>query len=1073
LFVREEEFLDMRYRPVDPKVDLPELERRVLEFWKDQAIFEKSLKRREDAPRWIFYEGPPTANGRPGIHHVEARTFKDIYPRYKTMTGHFVARKAGWDCHGLPVEVEVEKEIGTKHKRDIERFGIAEFIRLCRESVTRYVEEWERLTERIGFWIDLDEAYWTMNPEYVQSVWWALKRLHTEGLLFEDFKVTPYCPRCGTSLSDHELAQGYTTVTDPSVYVKFPVVEAQDSELVGVNLVAWTTTPWTLISNLGLAVAPDETYARVHRDGEALVVAEKLRDTLGEGGEVIARFPGSKLVGARYEPPYPNANDPGTHRVVAAPEFVTTEEGTGIVHMAPAFGAEDFDMAKRQGWPMFNPVDDEGNFTDLAPEFVRSKFVKDADPEIIEDLRRRGLLVKAEEYEHAYPLCWRCKTPLLYYARPAWYIRTTAHKDDLLRANESVNWYPEHIKEGRYGDWLRNNVDWSLSRDRYWGTPLPIWRCGQAHDTAVGSLAELTTLASEDVTGIDPHRPAVDAVTIRCPDCGQEARRVPQVIDTWFDSGAMPYAQWGYTGPGSEGEKAFQENFPAHFVAEAIDQTRGWFYTLMAEAVLLFGQSAYHNVVCLGLIVDKDGLKMSKSLGNIIDPWEVIDRFGADALRWLLVASGSPWSTRRVSPEAVGEVVRQVLLTLWNTYSFFVTYANIDEPDLAAAPPPHQRSELDRWALSQLNETVASVRASMDAYDATAAARRIAQLVDELSNWYVRRSRRRFWDPSRSAGDAEARASKLSAHATLYECLLTISGLLAPLTPFLAEEVYRNLASGDPNAPESVHLTDFPESDPELVDPELDEAMAAVRAIVSLGRQVRTETKVRVRQPLPRAVIHVSGDPSRLQPLLGLVAEELNVKEVAFAESAEELTGWQAKPNFRELGPRLGSRVQEVAEALAADDGTLAAQLARGETVAIPVRGESLTLGPADVELAQKTRSGWGVASDGAVTVALDLDLDAFPALQREGMVREVIHHVQNLRKSSGLEVADRIELELATDPVERLAYALSTHASLIAGEVLATDVQIAALDGEIGDWDGTTLVEIDGVRTRISLRKA
>jgi isoleucyl-tRNA synthetase len=1065
----------MRYRPVDPKVEFPELERRVLEFWKDQGIFEKSLELRKDSPRWIFYEGPPTANGRPGIHHVEARTFKDVYPRYKTMTGHFVARKAGWDCHGLPVEVEVEKEIGTKTKRDIERFGIAEFIRLCRESVTRYVEEWERLTERIGFWIDLDEAYWTMNPEYVQSVWWALKRLHRQGLLFEDFKVTPYCPRCGTSLSDHELAQGYATVTDPSVYVKFPVVEAETPDLVGVNLVAWTTTPWTLISNLGLAVAPEETYIRLHRGGEALVVAEKLRDTLGEGGEVVAKFPGSALVGARYEPPFPNVDEPNVHRVVAAPEFVTTEEGTGIVHMAPAFGSEDFEVARRQGWPMFNPVDEEGKFTNLAPEFVRGRGVKEADPDIIEELRRTGRLVAASEQEHAYPLCWRCKTPLLYYARPAWYIRTTAHKEDLLQANESVNWYPQSIKEGRYGDWLRNNVDWSLSRDRYWGTPLPIWRCGQGHDTVVGSLAELSDLAGEDVRGIDPHRPAVDAVIVACPECGEEARRVPQVIDTWFDSGAMPYAQWGYTGPGSDGEEEFVENFPADFVAEAIDQTRGWFYTLMAEAVLLFGQSAYRNVVCLGLIVDKDGRKMSKSLGNIIDPWEVIDRFGADALRWLLVASGSPWSTRRVSPEGVAEVVRQVLLTFWNTYSFFVTYANIDEPDLGSAPAPADRSELNRWALSQLHQTVASVRSSMDAYDATAAARRIAQLVGDLSNWYVRRSRRRFWDPSRAAGDAGAALEKLAAYATLHDCLSTIAQLLAPLTPFIADEVYRNLASGDPEAPESVHLTDFPESDPDFVDVVLDEAMETVRAIVSLGRQVRAETKVRVRQPLARAVVHVGGDPSPLQPLLGLVAEELNVKDVVFAESADELSGWRAKPNFRELGPRLGPRVQRVAEALSGDDGSLAAQLSRGEPVTLTVDGELITVGPADVELVQQTRSGWGIASDGAVTVALDLDLDASPGLQREGMVREVIHHIQNLRKSSGLQVADRIEVEIATDRTERLAYALTTHASLIAGEVLATHLEIAGLDadGASDGWDGTIEVDIDGVPTRISLRRS
>ena len=1062
------------YRPVDPKVDFPSLERRILDFWRDGAIFEKSLKLREGATPWIFYEGPPTANGKPGIHHVEPRTFKDVFPRYKTMTGHLVPRKAGWDCHGLPVEVEVEKEIGTKTKRDIEHFGIAEFTRLCRESVTRYVEDWERLTERIGFWLNMDEAYWTMNPEYVQSVWWTLKRLHELDLLFEDNKVTPYCPRCGTSLSDHEVAQGYAQVKDPSVFLKFAVVEAPDPDLVGVNLVVWTTTPWTLISNVGLAVAADRPYVRIHRGGEGFVVAEGLRATLGEGGEQIGQpFPGSRLVGARYEPPFPNVEPGVAHRVVAA-DFVSMDEGTGIVHMAPAFGAEDLDVARREGWPVFNPVDEEGRFTDLAPEFVRGKSVKEADPDIIEDLRRRGLLLAVEEIEHTYPLCWRCSTPLLYYARPAWYVRTTARKRELLEANEGVNWYPDHIKHGRYGDWLANNVDWSLSRDRYWGTPLPVWRCDQGHDTVVGSLAELSLLAEEDVTGIDPHRPAIDAVAIACPQCHGEARRVPQVIDTWFDTGAMPFAQWGYLGPGSEGEAPFKQSFPADFIAEAIDQTRGWFYTLMAESVLLFGENSYRNVVCLGLLVDREGRKMSKSAGNAIDPWDVIDRQGADALRWFLVAAGSPWTARRVSIEAIEDAVRRVMLTLWNTYAFFVTYANIDGPDLSKAPAPEARPLLDRWVLSRLHGTVRSVREAMDGYDATGAARRIDQLVGDLSNWYVRRSRRRFWDPARSGSERADDESKLGAHATLHECLLTVSQLMAPIIPFLSEELYRNLRAGlPPGSPESVHLTDFPQADPLRIDPGLDEAMEVARAVVSLGRQIRTDTKVRVRQPLARAVIHVSGDPARLQPLLDLVAEELNVKEVAFAESAEELSGWRAKPNFRELGPRLGARVGDVARALEQDDGALASRLARGEPVEVGAGDGAVQLLPADVELVKRTAPGRGVASDGAATVALDLELDRWPALQREGLVREVIHHLQDLRKRAGLKVDDRIELRIQTDPTERLAYAVSTHTSLIAAEALATRVETGSLDEEAGEWDRTVTVEVDGVKAKLSLRRA
>ncbi|HEX9235357.1 MAG TPA: isoleucine--tRNA ligase, partial [Actinomycetota bacterium] len=685
-----------RYRPVDAKADFPALERATLEFWRDQQIFAKSLTLRRGSPEWVFYDGPPTANNRPHIGHVEARTFKDLYPRYRTMTGYYVGRKAGWDCHGLPVEVEVEKTIGTRSKRDIEAFGVAEFVELCRQSVRRYVDDWRRVSERMGFWIDMDDAYWTMDPSYVQSVWWALKRLHEMGLLYRDFRVTAYCPRCGTGLSDAEVSLGYRTVADPSVYVKFPVTEAPHPDVVGVNLVGWTTTPWTLISNLGLAVAPDETYVRIRSDGQEYVVAENLRHTVGEAGEVVASFKGAHLVGARYQAPFPNVDRPDVHRVVAAPEFVTTAEGTGIVHMAVAFGAEDFEVARREGWPMFNPVDEEGKFTDLAPKFVRGRFVKDADADIIKDLRKRGLLVSEGTHEHAYPFCWRCETPLIYYARPAWYIRTTERKQGLLESNEEVNWYPDHIKQGRYGDWLRNNVDWSLSRERYWGTPLPIWRCDEDHRTVMGSLAELSALAGRDVTDIDPHRPAIDGVTIACPECGAEARRVPEVIDAWFDSGAMPFAQWGYQGPGSAGAEVFERRFPADFIAEGIDQTRGWFYSLMAEGVLLFGQGAYRNVVCHGLVLDAEGRKMSKRLGNVIDPEEAFERFGADAVRWFMVASGSPWADRRSSFDIIGDVVRRTLLTLWNTYSFYVTYANIDDPDLSEAPPPAVRPPLDR-----------------------------------------------------------------------------------------------------------------------------------------------------------------------------------------------------------------------------------------------------------------------------------------------------------------------------------------------------------------------------------------
>jgi isoleucyl-tRNA synthetase len=1049
-----------RYRPVGPKVDFPALEREILEFWRDARIFEKSLEATRGRPEWVFYEGPPTANGKPGIHHVESRAFKDIYPRFRTMTGHFVPRKGGWDCHGLPVELEVEKEIGTRTKRDIEEFGIAEFNRLCRESVTRYVEDWERLTERIGFWIDLSQAYWTMDTEYVESVWWSLKQLHRDGLLFEADKSVAYCPRCGTSLSDHEVALGYATVTDPSVYVKFPVREASHPDLDGAALVAWTTTPWTLVSNIGLAVAGDQPYVLAELDGERLVVAEHLKDAaLGEDAKVTWTFDGATLVGSRYEPPFPTPGE-DVHRVVAA-DFVGMDEGTGIVHIAPGFGAEDLELGRREGWPVYRPIDDFGRFTDETPvEYVRGMAVKEADPEITEDLRERGLLLRAETYEHTYPLCWRCDTPLLYMARTSWYVRTTAKKERLLEVNESVNWYPDHIKHGRYGDWLENNVDWALSRERYWGTPLPVWRCGKGHVTVVGSLTELSELAGRDVGAIDPHRPSIDDVEIRCPECGAESRRVPEVIDAWYDSGAMPFAQWGYHPDLGRGLDEFKQRFPADFIAEAVDQTRGWFYSLMAEAVLLHDDTAYRNCLVLGHVVDRDGRKMSTRLGNAVDPWSVIDRQGADALRWFMFTSGSPWSPRRIYDEALDEVVRQFMLTVWNVYSFFVTYANADEFD----PSGHRievkdRVPLDRWALSQLAGTVREAREGLERYDATAAGRRIGQFVDDLSNWYVRRSRRRFWDPART----DAGAEKWSAYLTLHHCLVTLARVLAPFTPFMADELWRNLASD--GAPESVHLADYPEPDPLAEDPQLDEAMRTARHVVSLGRTIRNQARVKVRQPLSRAEIHVPGDPEALRPLLREIAEELNVREVVFAESVERLARWRAKPNFRTLGPRLGSRVKELARILAEDDGSLAGTLADGEAVTVQVGSESFALDPADVELSRETQAGWGVEAEGGLTVALDLDVT--PELWSEGVARELVRLVQDARKAAGLEVTDRIDL--AIEAAGDVADALAAHKDWIGGEVLA-----ARLELDTPGWPDAQRVEgaIEGSPVRLALRR-
>jgi isoleucyl-tRNA synthetase len=1051
---------ELPFEPVDARASFPELEGAVLAFWREADVFHRQLEQRKDGPLWVFYEGPPTANGKPGIHHVEPRTFKDVYPRFKAMTGHHVPRKGGWDCHGLPVEIEVEKEIGTTSKRDIEAFGIAEFNRRCRESVQRYVGEFERLTDRIGFWIDMGDAYWTMDTEYIESVWWSLKRLHERGLLTQDDRVATYCPRCGTPLSDAEVAMGYAEVEDPSVFVKFTVTESAHFPLVGAHLLGWTTTPWTLISNEGLAVAANADYVLVEEGGERYVLAAALQEAvLPDARPAGWSANGSTLVGTRYAPLYPNVA--GAHRVVEA-EFVSLEDGTGVVHMAPAFGAEDLAVGKREGWPLFKPLDGEGRFSDDAPPFVRGMFFKEADRAILDDLRSRELLLRAGTIRHTYPLCWRCDTPLIYFARTSWYVRTTAVKDRLLEVNDQVNWYPDHIKHGRYGDWLQNNVDWALSRERYWGTPLPIWRCSNGHDTAIGSLTELGERARRDVTGIDPHRPAIDEVEFACPECDAIASRVPEVIDTWYDSGAMPFAQWGYHPELGRGLERFAERFPADFISEAIDQTRGWFYTLMAEGVLHFDSICYRNCVCLGLIVDEDGRKMSKSLGNVIDPFDVLDRQGADALRWYLLTSGSPWASRRVGMGILDDVVRRFLLTIRNVHAFFVTYANASgfEPSESDRTPVSARPLLDRWILSRLSGTVRAAREGLEAYDATGAGRRIDAFVDDLSNWYVRRARRRFWDPGGEGGE-DSRA----AFETLHECLVTLARLLAPFTPFIAETLWRSLAAGRGEAPDSVHLSDYPTSDEAVADERLDDAMAAARAIVELGRRIRTETKMKVRQPLLEAVVHFPGDREALEPLLDIVGEELNVKDVAFAETAEQLGRWRAKPNFKVLGPRLGPRVKEVASALEGDDGSAAAALARGDRVELLVPSGTVTLEPADVDLVQETLEGWGVDSEGGITVALELAIT--PELRREGAARELVRLIQDARRAAGLEVSDRIALGVATSG--DVGAALEAHRGYVATETLATELQ----GSEIEDATYRQEADVDGTPVTITLRPA
>ncbi|RJL31227.1 isoleucine--tRNA ligase [Bailinhaonella thermotolerans] len=1026
------------FRPLPAQVDLPALERETLERWDADKVFERSLERTAGNSPWVFYEGPPTANGMPGVHHVEARVFKDLFPRYKTMRGYSVARKAGWDCHGLPVEVAVEKELGLSGKKDIEEYGVAEFNARCRESVLRHVDAFEALTRRMGYWVDMSQAYRTMDPEYVEAVWWSLKVIFDRGLLVRDYRITPYCPRCGTGLSDHELGQpgGYETVTDPSVTVRMPV---RTGPVEGADLLVWTTTPWTLVSNTAVAVHPDVTYVVAERDDadedeRPVVVAEPLfAQVLGEGWSVQRRLPGRELEGSSYERPFDFVEIPDAHRVVLA-EFVTTEDGTGLVHMAPAFGADDMQTVRRYGMPVVNPIAADGTFLPDVP-LVGGQFFKKADPLLVESLRERGKLFRAKTYEHSYPHCWRCHTPLLYYALPSWYIRTTQLKERLLGENERTNWFPATVKEGRYGEWLRNNVDWALSRSRYWGTPLPLWVCSsdESHITCVGSLAELGSLAGRDLSALDPHRPYVDDVVFPCPSCGEEAKRVPDVIDAWYDSGSMPFAQWGAPLRNAE---AFDNAYPAQFICEAIDQTRGWFYSLMAVGTLVFDRSSFENVLCLGLILAEDGRKMSKHLGNVLEPIPLMDKHGADALRWFMACSGSPWAPRRVGDAILEEVVRKVMLTYWNTASFFVLYANATDaadPDarpwtptrLAEAPPYAERPLLDRWMLAELHRTITVVTEALDAFDTVAAGRRLTEFIDDMSNWYVRRSRRRFW-----AGAASA--DSLSAFATLYECLETVTKLMAPIAPFTTDYVWDVLRGVD--APASVHLATWPEANPEALDPELSERMALVRRLVELGRAARATSGVRTRQPLGRALVSAPGWDTLPESLRALVADELNVARLDdLSQVSADLVTYTVKPNFRALGKRFGKDTKQAAGVIANADPAAAVRALR--TTGTLIVGE-LVFTPEEVVVTEQPREGWAVETAAGETVALDLAIT--PELKAAGLVREAIRLIQDARKSSGLHITDRIALWwTATDG--ELAAALRAQARTVAAEVLAT----------------------------------
>jgi isoleucyl-tRNA synthetase len=1029
--------------------DLPAIEHEMLARWQDGKIFERSLEQTAAGPRWTFYEGPPTANGVPGVHHVEARVFKDLFLRFKTMQGFSVPRRAGWDCHGLPVEVAVEKELGISGKQDIEAYGIAEFNARCRESVQRHVDSFEELTKRMGYWLDMSSPYRTMDASYIESVWWSLKQIFDKGLLVQDYRISPYCPRCGTPLSDHELGQPdvYQVVGDPSVTVRFPLVrlpQGAPAELTGADLLVWTTTPWTLVSNTAVAVHPDETYvvARRDSDGNRVVIAEALAErVLGEGWDVVARFPGSTLAGASYHPPFTLIEVPDAHIVVTA-SFVTTEDGTGLVHMAPAFGADDMETGRVHGLPVVNPVGPDGRFHETVP-LVGGMFFKDADPLLIADLDKRGVLFRTAVHEHSYPHCWRCGTPLMYYAVPSWFIRTTQVKDALLAENERTNWQPPTIKEGRYGEWLRNNVDWALSRTRYWGTPLPLWTCEAGHVTCAGSLAELSELAGRDLSGLDPHRPQVDEVTVACAECGGQAHRVPDVIDAWYDSGSMPFAQ---VGAPLRNQAEFDQAYPAQFICEAIDQTRGWFYSLMAIGTLVFGRSSYENVVCLGLLLDEQGRKMSKHLGNVLAPIPLMDEHGADALRWFFACTGSPWSARRLGPGILGEIVRKVLLTYWNTASFLVLYANAAASAeggtdwLTAAPAPAARPLLDRWILGELHAVTRDVTQSMEGFDPAGAGRRIATFTDDLSNWYVRRSRRRFWE---GPGTPEGAA----AFATLHECLHTLTRLLAPFTPFLTDYLWGVL--GGAGAPESVHLASWPAADETLINEQLSADMALVRRLVELGRSARASATVRTRQPLAHGLVSAPGYADLPAELIDLVADELNVHEMAeLSGEGGDLVDYTVKPNFRTLGKRFGKATPTVAAAItAADPAWLAGEMSAAGTATLTVDGAPVQLQPDEVIVTQTPRSGWAVGTGGGETVALEVTIT--PELRREGVAREFIRLVQDARKNAGLDVSDRILLWWDTADDEVVA-ALSEHGRLIAGEVLAESYTHGLPEGNV-----------------------
>jgi len=1038
-----------------------ELEEQILKFWDDNGIFPASIAQRNDAPAFVFYEGPPTANGKPGIHHVIARTIKDLVCRYQTMKGFKVERKGGWDTHGLPVEIEVEKELGLESKAKIIEYGIDKFNAQCRSSVFKYKDEWDRLTKRIGYWLDLDHPYVTLTNEYIESVWWILAQFFQRGLLYEGHKIMPYCPRCGTGLSSHEVAQGYDVVTDPSITVTMPLVDNPQTVFL-----VWTTTPWTLISNAALAVGRDIDYVVAVKDGRRLILAEaRANAVLGGEFEVERRFKGAELVGKRYQPIFPFFADESGEKTftVLEADFVSTEDGTGIVHMAPAFGADDYEVGRKHGLPTLQPVLPDGTFEEKITPYA-GQFVKDADKQIIKDLKQAGRLFDAGQIEHTYPFCWRCDTPLLYYARRSWYIRTSQFRDRLLELNRQINWYPPEIGEKRFGEWLENNVDWALSRERFWGTPLPIWVCEKCGgQTAVESVEDLKARGSHLPEPLDLHKPYVDAITLTCEGCKTDMHRVPDVIDVWFDSGAMPFAQWHYP---FSGKDSFAARFPADFISEAVDQTRGWFYSLHAIATMLTDQPSFKNCLVMEFVVDKKGRKMSKSRGNVVDPWQVIAADGADTLRWYLLSVSQPWMPTRFDTDAVTEVRNRFFDTWRNTLAFFELYAGIDQVDvLELLKRPPSRHEFDRWLDSRLASVTASVDKAYGAYDLTGAVRQIADFtVDDVSNWYVRLNRRRFW----GAGQTE---EKLDAFATLARGLLTIAQLAAPAAPFFAEHVYRRLigAVGEAGGwPQSVHLTDFPVPNDQAVDADLESRMAAAQRVVSLGRAARAKARQKVRQPLREAAIFPPGDwtPDTLEGMTGLVAGELNVKLVTVRADADGFVQLSVKPNFAVLGARLGARIKELQTVLASWDKPAIDSYRRRQSAVVTLGGQTVDLGPGDLLVDTAGPEGYFVESDGRLIVAVDGRLD--DDLRAEGLARELVNRVQNTRKKMGFEVTDRIRLTVHSAPA--VLEALQRHIGRIKDDTLS--VELALRSEKVDRFVGHS-VDLNGQEATIIIERS